>query len=153
MAVKKIHLFNSLVLTLPCRRIVAPITAETEQLALDLKDTLEHHIKKGYGLAAPQIGILQRMFAFVNLQTGNIGIFINPKCDQFSANIVEQRESCLSYPGLWKSIKRPEWGLFSGLDITGKEMKIKVEGLQARIFFHEIDHLNGQCRVVTKKRR
>jgi len=152
MAVKRIHIFNSPVLTLPCREIVTPITEETEQLALDLKDTLAHNIKKGWGLAAPQIGILQRMFAFVNLQSGNIGILINPKCEQYSPNMVEQREGCLSYPGLWKAIKRPEWGLFTGLDVTGKEMQIKVEGTQARIFFHEIDHLNGMCRVVKKRR-
>jgi peptide deformylase len=94
----------------------------------------------GLGLAANQIGVLQRVFVYDD-GTG-LGVVINPKIVRAEGEQVGV-EGCLSVPGLQGDVKRAEKIVIQGMDLNGKKVKIEAEGLLARIFQHELDHLNG----------
>ncbi len=67
----------------------------------------------------------------------------NPQIVKFSEEKILMEEGCLSVPGIWGGVERPEKITLVGFDKNGKKLKIKAWGLLARIFQHEIDHLNG----------
>ncbi|PJF39210.1 MAG: peptide deformylase, partial [Phototrophicales bacterium] len=71
-------------------------------------------------------------------------IVANPDIVKASKNIVEGVEGCLSIPGYYGAVDRPDKVTVKGFDRHGKPMRIKADGWLARIFQHEIDHLNGQ---------
>ncbi len=95
----------------------------------------------GVGLAAPQIGVPLRVIV-IDVPEQEVIALINPK-------IVRKRgerlvdEGCLSIPGYVGQIKRAEFVTAKGQDQSGKEVRIKGEGLLAQILEHEVDHLNG----------
>lgn len=95
----------------------------------------------GLGLAANQVGVLQKILVY---DDGNgLGILINPKI--ISAEGEQSGvEGCLSVPGLQGEVRRALKVVVKGMDATGKTVKIKAEGVLARIFQHEIDHLEGK---------
>jgi len=96
----------------------------------------------GIGLAGNQVGLLRRVFV-MKLQDGReIGCF-NPWIMVGDDNQVESDEGCLSFPNLWLKVKRNEKITAAYLDNTGKQCIIELEGLDARCFQHELDHLNG----------
>ena len=98
----------------------------------------------GIGLAAPQIGLSDRIIVIDTKEEGSSPIaLINPVIKQKSDILATYEEGCLSLPGLMFDVKRPEKILVSGLDKNAKEIEIEAEGLLARVFQHEIDHLNG----------
>ncbi|HQA95931.1 MAG TPA: peptide deformylase [Candidatus Colwellbacteria bacterium] len=96
---------------------------------------------KGVGLSANQIGLDWRMFVAQN--EGKFYVIFNPEITSVSKQMDECEEGCLSVPEMEKSIKRPYQVTLVGQDKNGKKLKIKAWGLLARIFQHEIDHLNG----------
>lgn len=101
----------------------------------------------GVGLSANQIGMDGRFFvAEVPMTNGELGFYavFNPKIEKVSSekNMVE--EGCLSIPGSYGPVSRPERVTLSGLDKNGKPIKIKAWGLLARVFQHEVDHLDGK---------
>jgi len=104
----------------------------------DMADTMYEH--KGVGLAAPQVGILKRLVV-VDAGKGLLKL-INP-------HIVEARgedidvEGCLSFPGIFGEVKRPERVVVEALNPEGKRIRVEGEGLLARALCHEIDHLDG----------
>ena len=100
----------------------------------------------GLGLAAPQIGVSKRVFVMGNPQRSYI--CINPKIISASGNCRDQ-EGCLSFPGLWLNVDRPERIVVQYQDVIGREHQHEFEGLVARVFLHELDHLNGVCFVNT----
>lgn len=96
----------------------------------------------GLGLAAPQVGVQKQLFVYdLQDETGSHTL-VNP-------TIVESRgewvydEGCLSIPGLYVEIARPKEVLLSGVDLDGNEVQIEADELMARLFQHELDHLNG----------
>lgn len=110
---------------------------------------------KGIGLSANQIGIDMQLFvAELPSQSGNksasrqsgapkfYAVF-NPNLSKPSIKKSVTEEGCLSVPGIWGDVERPEKITLAGFDKYGKEIKIKAIGLLARIFQHETDHLNG----------
>lgn len=118
---------------------VAEITDEIRNLSQDMKETMRR--KDGLGLAAPQIGELKRI---IIVQTANgAEVFINPKITGKSKETEIREEGCLSFPGLFLKIKRAGEIEMEFLDLRGEKKEIKAEGLSARIFQHEIDHLDG----------
>jgi peptide deformylase len=121
-----------------CREI-KEITPEIKEMAFDLSETMMK--KDGIGLAAPQIGRLEKIIAI------NIGddpqVFINPIIISKGREKEYIEEGCLSFPGLFLNVKRPKEVEVEAFNLEGKKMKIKAEGLAARVFQHEIDHLNG----------
>ena len=119
-------------------KAVSKLDAGTKKLAEDMVATLRR--ENGLGLAANQVGALQKVFVYDD-GTGP-GILINPKIVNASGEQIGV-EGCLSVPGLQGEVKRANFVEIRGTDLNGKAVKIKAEGLLARIFQHELDHLNG----------
>jgi len=108
------------------------------QLAKDLTETMIAN--KGMGLAANQVGLPYRVFVLTGQQ---ILACFNPKVVDFSPEEVYINEGCLSYPGLVVKIKRPQEIRVRFTMPNGETRTAKFEGLTARCFLHELDHLNG----------
>jgi len=116
-------------------------------LADDMLETM--HESHGIGLAAPQIGLLHRVFVAElpedeeDPQSGKSFVLVNPEVVKTSRNEVEGEEGCLSIPTWIGLVWRPEWAVVKAQDVNGKPMRIKAKGLLARVFLHEMDHLDG----------
>ncbi|MGQ9560532.1 MAG: peptide deformylase [Candidatus Oleimicrobiaceae bacterium] len=95
----------------------------------------------GVGLAANQIGLLQRLIVVAEGDT--VHVLINPEIVSWSTRTAVDTEGCLSLPGLQAQVERASKVVVRGLDQEGKEVELVARGLLARIFQHEIDHLNG----------
>ena len=111
---------------------------KTQQLLDDMKETLEK--AQGVGLAAPQVGVLRRIF--IVSYDGKYFECINPV---ITATEGEQtgEEGCLSVKGKYGVVTRPFKVKVEALDRFGKPFKVKAEGFMARAFCHEYDHLDG----------
>ncbi|MGB7172664.1 MAG: peptide deformylase, partial [Candidatus Acidiferrales bacterium] len=122
---------------------VGKFDADLAKLAEDMFESM--YAAQGVGLAAPQIGLSLRM-TVIDVTVGK-----NPEARLVLANpqIVhtegEQREEegCLSVPGFRGNVLRPAYVTVRAQDVTGKEFEMKGEGVLARAFCHEIDHLDG----------
>jgi len=113
-------------------------------LADDMKDAMYN--APGVGLAAPQVGCSNRLILVdpsANKDSGSLLVIINPVIVE-SEGSVEDSEMCLSVPEVSVDVKRAERVLLKGVNLDGKEIRIEAEGFLARIFQHEIDHLNGK---------
>jgi peptide deformylase len=139
MAVRKILIFGDKNLEKVSRKI-EKIDDEIIALIADLRDTLNN--AGGVGLAAPQIGVLKKVI-FINLMddSGEI-VLINPRIIKKSGRDKDS-EGCLSYPGYEGIVERPKRVTVRGMDANGNEVEVKAEELLARVFCHEIDHLEG----------
>lgn len=120
---------------------VKEITPEIKKLVGDMIETMLKAEPEGVGLAAPQVGISRRLFV-AQTQSGPAA-FINPEIIKKSRKTEVMEEGCLSLPKKWLKVKRPKEIELKAIDIIGKKVQIKAEGLFARILQHEIDHLNG----------
>ena len=100
----------------------------------------------GIGLAANQVGINKRMFVFT-LNGGKVEYAINPKVLKVGKDLMSMEESCLSYPGEKRVINRPKDIFVAYTTANDRKVTKKLYGLEARIFLHELDHLNGECKV------
>jgi peptide deformylase len=122
---------------------IAKFDEELQALTADMFESM--YAAQGVGLAAPQIGIGLRV-AVIDVSNGK-----NPEAKIVCANpqIIhaegEQREEegCLSVPGFRGYVARPQYVTVQAFDASGKEFEMRGEGLLARAFCHEIDHLNG----------
>jgi len=143
MAVRKIVKFGHPVLH---RRAdpVLEINEEIIALARDMVETM--HLAPGIGLAAPQLGIGQRLIT-VDLSVGEkpdeLIILVNPEILEEEGETIEE-EGCLSVPEIREKVVRPGRVLVRGLSLEGKEVEIEARNLLARVFSHEIDHLDGR---------
>ena len=117
---------------------VTEITDRIKILLDDMVETMYH--AEGVGLAAPQIGILRRIVV-IDIGDGPIKI-INPEIIEKDGEIVGV-EGCLSVPGISGDVPRPEKIKVKYLDVDGNEQIIDAEGPLARVYCHEIDHLDG----------
>lgn len=99
-------------------------------------------INNGLGLAGNQVGLLRRVFV-MKLQDGREIGFFNPSILVGDNDLEEGEEGCLSFPDLWLKVKRSPLITAMYLDNTGKRCIIDLEGIDARCFQHELDHLNG----------
>jgi len=95
----------------------------------------------GIGLAAPQVGIGQRFFVY-DFGDGP-AVLINPEIRE-SNGLWEYEEGCLSVPGLAFDIVRPKTIHIVGYDLDGQELSIEADELEARLYQHELDHLDGK---------
>ena len=123
-------------------KVCHPVTKFDGRLGVlldDLKETLA--AANGVGLAAPQVGILRRAVIVVN-EAGEMMELVNP---EIIAQQGEQDglEGCLSVPGMWGYVKRPEWVKVKAQDRNGKWFEAEGSGLTARCFCHELAHLDG----------
>lgn len=95
----------------------------------------------GVGLAAPQVGVLKKI-AVVEYN-GNSYTLINPKILE-QKGVQEGEEGCLSFPGIYANVQRPEWVKIEAQDEKGNKNIFEGEGYIARAFLHEMDHLEGK---------
>ena len=123
-------------------QVCHPVTSFDQKLA-DLLDDMKETLAKanGVGLAAPQVGILRRAVIVVNDQDEMLEL-VNP---EILAQEGEQEglEGCLSLPGKWGYVKRPEWVKVKAQDRTGAWFEVEGTSLTARCFCHELSHLDG----------
>ncbi len=116
-------------------------------LAEDMVETMR--AANGVGLAAPQIGLPIRIFVAEipkeedDPQSGRVYIMVNPKIVKASRTQVKGEEGCLSIPGIYGDVWRAEEVVVRAQDPYGKEFRIRAKGFLARVFQHEIDHLEG----------
>lgn len=115
-----------------------------DQRLFDLIDDMIEtmHLKNGVGLAAPQVGILKRVVVIQLNKEDKIIELVNPEIIS-SCGTQEEIEGCLSCPGEYGITKRPLKVKIQAQDRFGKKQILDGEGLLARAFCHEIDHLNG----------
>lgn len=123
------------------RTKATPLTRLDQKLKAiiaDMKETM--YLFKGVGLAAPQVGISDRLIIF-DIGNGPM-ILINPEIIRREGQTTLE-EGCLSIPELRTDIERSEMITVKGKDIDGKEIQFDADGLMARVIQHEIDHLEG----------
>jgi peptide deformylase len=122
---------------------VDAITPEIDRLVEDLVETM--YAAPGIGLAAPQLGVMQRIFV-VDLSLGRdaagLITFVNPEFVTREGMQLEE-EGCLSVPGFNATVVRPSRAVIKGLDRRGQPIEVEGSGLLARAFQHEMDHLDG----------
>ena len=142
MAIRTILTEGEPALTKKCHP-VTKFDGKLADLLDDLKETLAR--ANGLGLAAPQVGILRRAVIVVDGDDQMLEL-VNPE-------IVDQKgeqdglEGCLSVPGKWGYVKRPEWVKVKAQDRRGKWFEAEGSGLTARCFCHELAHLDGHLYV------
>ncbi|MFA5871176.1 MAG: peptide deformylase [Parcubacteria group bacterium] len=98
-------------------------------------------VNKGIGLAAPQVGSSLKIF--ICRVDNELYALINPEIKSFSKKKEFYEEGCLSFPGKYFQIERPIKVKVKAYDLKGKKIRIKADGLLARVIQHEIDHLDG----------
>jgi peptide deformylase len=124
-------------------------TPELEQLVQDMIETME--FKNGAGLAAPQIGVSQRVVIFgvehnpryPDAEPVPFTVLVNPKIVMLTREIEEDWEGCLSVPGLRGVVPRYTKLRYSGFDAEGNPIEREAAGFHARVVQHECDHLDG----------
>ncbi len=122
---------------------VARVDGEIRRLVDDMAETM--YDAPGVGLAAPQIGVGQRVFVIdiaSEDEPSELLVFINPELVETSGSQTWE-EGCLSFPGVSEEIKRAEQVKVRALDRDGKSFELEAEGLLAVAIQHEHDHLNG----------
>ncbi len=120
-----------------------PVTQFDGKLAAlldDMRDTLAD--ANGAGLAAPQIGILRRAVVVID-DDGEMLELVNPEIVKTGGEDQDGLEGCLSLPDLWGYVVRPGKVRVKAQDRTGKWFEAEGEGIVARCFCHELDHLDG----------
>lgn len=118
---------------------VTEIDGKIARLVDDMFDTL-YTSESGIGLAAPQIGVQKQIFVW-DMDDQPMVVF-NPEIVESSGEWVYD-EGCLSIPGLYVEMLRPNQVLMRGIDLDGNTIEIEADELAGRLFQHEIDHLNG----------
>lgn len=144
MAALRIRTWGDPVLKTRAREIET-VTDEIRRLAEDMLDTL-HTEDNGVGLAGNQVGVAQRIFiADIPSKTGPSQRFvlINPVVTFRSRELETAEEGCLSFPGIYGPVERHREVELQGRDLEGRPVTLRRSGFLARVFQHEIDHLDG----------
>lgn len=123
------------------RKVAKPVkemTPRLQTLVKDMFNTMDH--EDGVGLAAPQVGILKRIFT---VGIGDIRLcFVNPEVLDSDGEYLDI-EGCLSIPGETGVVKRPQYVKVRAMDEKAEEFVIEAKNLLARCILHELDHLDG----------
>lgn len=123
---------------------VKAIDAELVKLAHNMIETM--HAAPGLGLSAPQVEVSKRLIT-VDLSIGekeeDLVVLVNPEVVHKEGKVIRE-EGCLSVPEVYEKIARPQKVIIKGLDLGGNERQIEAIDLLARVFCHEIDHLDGR---------
>ncbi len=137
-----IVLYPNKVLRTKTKKVKFPLTNQERKLIKDMLDTVKH--ADGVGLAAPQVNQSLALIV-VNLESMGLKPFvlINPEIIKASKKKNEMDEGCLSIPGVFGFVPRPEEIEFEAQDVDGNKFRAKVDGMLAKVIQHEIDHING----------
>lgn len=140
MAIRNIRKNGDEVLRKKCKP-VKEITQRTIKLIEDMADTM--YEADGVGLAAPQVGILQRIFVIDVYDDHGLRVFINPEILEVSGSQFGE-EGCLSIPNEFEDVERPNYVKVKALNEKGEEFILEGTELLARAILHENDHLEGK---------
>ena len=125
---------------------VAEVTDATRQLIDDMFETM--YDAPGIGLAATQVNVHERLLVIdISENRDQPLVFINPKITVLDPQLGEYDEGCLSVPGFYETVNRPERVQVTALDRNGDSFTRELEGLLAICLQHEIDHLDGKLFV------
>lgn len=138
MAIREIRTKEDEILYKTCKQVIK-FDEKLHILLDDMYDTMVSH--DGVGLAAPQVGILKRAVV-IDVGEGKLEL-INPEIIEQSGEQTGN-EGCLSVPGVWGEVTRPNVVTVKAQDRNGKWFKITGEGLLARAMCHEAEHLDGK---------
>ena len=149
MAVREVLRMGHPVLREKAKPVEAFGTPELRALFEDMKETMA--AKNGAGLAAPQIGVSQRIVIFgvdhnpryPDAEEVPFTVLVNPKLVMLTREVEEDWEGCLSVPGMRGVVPRYTRLRYSGFDIEGNPIEREAEGFHARVVQHECDHLDG----------
>lgn len=142
MTERPIRVIGDPVLRTPCDPVTA-ITDGVRTLVADLLDTVDHEGRAG--LAANQIGVSQRIFAW-HIED-EVGYMINPVIVELSEQTQDDDEGRLSVPGLWYLRIRALFARCEGTDLEGRAVSLEGEGILARLIQHEVGHLDGHLYI------
>jgi peptide deformylase len=138
-----VHELGDKVLRQPAKR-VAKVDDELRELARKMLQTM--YSQDGIGLAAPQIGVNKQLIVIdceLEDHSAKPYIMINPEIKKFGDGLEKDQEGCLSVPGVFMDVTRPDSIEVTYKDENGRLQNLKTDGLLARVIQHEIDHLNG----------
>jgi peptide deformylase len=139
----EIHYLGDRVLRYPAKRI-AKVDAQIRQVVKEMLQTM--YSADGIGLAAPQVAINKQLIV-IDCEPDNPAnpplVLINPTIKGYSRDLCVAQEGCLSIPGVYLDVKRPEAIEVSFKDEQGRPRTITATGLLSRAIQHEMDHLNG----------
>ena len=122
---------------MPVDRFDDPLRSQVERMAGIMRDAF------GMGLAAPQLGISQRLLVYTVGADAPLIVLANPEIEWSSREQETLDEGCLSIPGITVDVERPVHVRVRALDEEGRERLVEASGLEARVIQHEIDHLDG----------
>jgi len=122
---------------IPVDRFDDSLRRQVSRMAGIMSDAL------GVGLAAPQLGISQRLLVYRVGPDAPVTVLANPELEWASGDVEVGEEGCLSIPGVMVDVDRPVHVRVRGLDEEGEERLVEASGLEARVIQHEIDHLDG----------
>jgi peptide deformylase len=125
---------------------VAVVDDAIRKLVADMAETM--YEAPGIGLAATQVNVHLRVIVIdVSETRDDLKVFINPEIVRTSAESKVYEEGCLSVPGIYDEVERPDRVTVNALDLSGKSFTIEADGVLAVCIQHEIDHLNGKVFV------
>jgi peptide deformylase len=140
---------------LPIVKYGDPVLQESGEEITDIDGRLAEFIgnmfetmyeAKGVGLAAPQVALSKQLFV-MDVSAGKEArdriVCINPQIIETKGKVISE-EGCLSFPGVYFEVERPESVTVSAIGLDGKEFTFEVNGLAARCVLHETDHINGK---------
>lgn len=139
MAVLTVRKYGDPVLRRRAARVES-VTPELRKTIADMIDTMYDEV--GLGLAAPQIGVSLRLMVVTDEEGREARALVNPVITEQGGEVVAE-EGCLSIPGIFAPVRRAEWVRLEAQDPDGKPVAIAARGLRARVFQHEMDHLDG----------
>ena len=127
--------------------LTIPLSGCSEDLdRQELKENLIETMKNfhGIGLSASQCGVMERVFVmYSDVNKGEIIACFNPQIISEGTEMVLMDEGCLTWPGLWLKVRRPDHINCSFEDENGDSHKVTMMGLECRVFQHEMDHMGG----------
>ncbi|MSR62006.1 MAG: peptide deformylase [Planctomycetes bacterium] len=127
------------------RRPALPVEAFDEELRAIVSGMFERmHASKGVGLAAPQVGLKKRILVVNSTgETGDEIVLVNPRILARSGSPTLFEEGCLSFPGIYAEVERPDACRVQAFGVDGQPFEALYEGFVSRIVQHEHDHLEG----------
>lgn len=131
------------------RTVAAPVEQVDDALRALIDDMFETmYDAPGIGLAATQVNVHKRLLVMDVSEEGNQPlVFINPEITPLTDQTKPYDEGCLSVPGFYESVDRPERVLIKALDRNGEKFEMEADGLLAVCIQHEVDHLDGKLFV------
>ena len=127
--------------------LTIPLSGCSEDLdRQELKENLIETMKNfhGIGLSASQCGVMERVFVmYSDVNKGEIIACFNPQILSEGTEMIIMDEGCLTWPGLWLKVRRPDHISCSFEDENGDSHKVTMMGLECRVFQHEMDHMGG----------